>query len=321
MKASFKAKANIALIKYWGKTNRELNLPAVGSISITLDSLWSDTEVVFDESLERDFLYINGEDFSNPIDRIKSCLDLIRKEAKVDFFAKIISKNNFPTASGLASSASGLAAIVLAASKALNLELSPRKLSIIARHGSGSAARSIYSGFVEMFVGKNSDGSDSFAKQIAPASHWPLEVVIAVTDTKKKEIGSRAAMELSALTSPFYNEWIKSSVSDLAIARDAIMNKDFESLSSITQSNCIKMHSVIMTSNPPVLYWNQATLACIKMIMDLQKSGVPVFFTVDAGPQVKAICKPESTVMISDLLKKIPGVKKMIISTIDNSLV
>ena len=320
MKASFKAKANIALIKYWGKSNKNLNLPSTGSISITLDSLYSDTEITFKDELDRDYLYIDDKEAIAQPYRIRNCLDLIRKEAKINNYATVRSKNNFPTSSGLASSASGFAAITMAASKALDLNLSKSQLSVIARHGSGSAARSIFGGFVEMVLGKKSDGTDSFAKQISTSSHWPLEVVIAITDKRNKKIDSRSAMNLSSSTSPYYKDWIRDSSAELSMAREAIFKKDFEALSIVSQSNCLKMHSVIMTTQPPIIYWNKATLSCIDLIIDLQRSGTPVFFTIDAGPQVKAICEPAFTSKVASLLREVCGVKNIIVSKLDNSL-
>ena len=320
MKASFKAKANIALIKYWGKSNKNLNLPSTGSISITLDSLYSDTEITFKDELDRDYLYIDDKEAIAQPYRLRNCLDLIRKEAKINNYATVRSKNNFPTSSGLASSASGFAAITMAASKALDLNLSKSQLSVIARHGSGSAARSIFGGFVEMVLGKKSDGTDSFAKQISTSSHWPLEVVIAITDKRNKKIDSRSAMNLSSSTSPYYKDWIRDSSAELSMAREAIFKKDFEALSIVSQSNCLKMHSVIMTTQPPITYWNKATLSCIDLIIDLQRSGTPVFFTIDAGPQVKAVCEPTFTSKVASLLREVCGVKNIIVSKLDNSL-
>ena len=320
MKTSFKAKANIALIKYWGKSNKNLNLPSTGSISITLDSLYSDTEITFKDELDRDYLYIDDKEAIAQPYRLRNCLDLIRKEAKINNYATVRSKNNFPTSSGLASSASGFAAITMAASKALDLNLSKSQLSVIARHGSGSAARSIFGGFVEMVLGKKSDGTDSFAKQISTSSHWPLEVVIAITDKRNKKIDSRSAMNLSSSTSPYYKDWIRDSSAELSMAREAIFKKDFEALSIVSQSNCLKMHSVIMTTQPPINYWNKATLSCIDLIIDLQRSGTPVFFTIDAGPQVKAICEPTFTSKVASLLREVCGVKNIIVSKLDNSL-
>ena len=188
MKAAASARANIALVKYWGKADGgPLNIPAVGSISITLDALRSDTEVVFDQSLREDELTLDGRARPQYLDRVSRCLNLLRAHADVDHSARVISRNNFPTGAGLASSASGFAALTAAASRALRVELTAKELSIIARQGSGSAARSIFGGFVEMHAGARRDGSDSFAEQLIAADAWPLEVVIAVTELGRKK--------------------------------------------------------------------------------------------------------------------------------------
>ena len=193
MKAAARARANIALIKYWGKADGgPLNIPAVGSISVTLDALWSDTEVHFDGSLAVDELTLNGRRRSQQLDRVRQCLDLLRARAGVAHAARVTSRNNFPTGAGLASSASGYAALTAAAARALNLTLSARELSIVARQGSGSAARSIFGGFVEMHAGSLPDGSDSFAELLQPAEAWPLELVIAVTSREEKQVSSRS---------------------------------------------------------------------------------------------------------------------------------
>ena len=160
MKSRVRARANIALIKYWGKADPDLNTPAVGSISVTLDSLWSDTEVEFDARLTSDTLVLDGDSRPEPLVRVSRCLDLLRERAGVKTYARVISDNNFPTGAGLASSASGFAALSAAAADALQLDLSPRELSIVARQGSGSAARSVFGGYVEMHAGTAADGSD-----------------------------------------------------------------------------------------------------------------------------------------------------------------
>src|SRR5262245_24897353 len=178
-RASARAYANFALIKYWGKADARLNVPAVGSISITLDSLWSDTDVEFDEALAADELELDGARRSDQLAKVSACLDLVRERAGVQTRARVVSRNNFPTGAGLASSASGFAALVKAAAGALGLDISARELSILARRGSGSAARSVFGGFVEMHVGTAADGSDSFAEPLLDAAAWPLEVAIA----------------------------------------------------------------------------------------------------------------------------------------------
>ena len=173
MQATARARTNIALVKYWGKADAALNIPAVGSISVTLGDLWSDTEVIFAASAVKDRLELDGAQDPAQTERVSRFLDLVRAAAGASHRARVVSRNNFPTGAGLASSASGFAALAAAACRALGLELSPRELSILARRGSGSAARSIFGGFVEMRRGAAADGSDAFAEPLAPPSHWP----------------------------------------------------------------------------------------------------------------------------------------------------
>jgi len=308
MKATVRARANIALIKYWGKANAALNIPAVGSISITLDGLWSETEVEFDESLASDTLVLDGQSRSSQLERVTECLELVRARAGVECAARVLSHNNFPTGAGLASSASGFAALAAAAAGALDLELSPRSLSIIARQGSGSAARSIFGGFVEMHAGSMPDGSDSFAEPLLAPDAWPLEVVIAITERGEKAVSSRAGMEQSASSSPYYSDWVATSPADLGLGRQAVLSQDFEKLSDVAEHSCLKMHAVAMATQPPLIYWNAATLACLHAVRELRRSGTPVFFTIDAGPQLKAVCEPGTGLDVERTLRDVPGV-------------
>lgn len=315
MKAVARACANIALVKYWGKADGgPLNIPAVGSISITLDALWSDTEIHFDGSLAEDELTLNGQHRPAQLDRIRHCLDLLRMRAGVEHAARITSRNNFPTGAGLASSASGYAALTAAAARALNLTLSARELSIVARQGSGSAARSIFGGFVEMHAGSLSDGSDSFAEPLMAPDAWPLELVVAVTAREEKQVSSRAGMTRSAATSPYFPAWVAASPADLRQARGAVFNRDFEALADVAERNCLSMHGVAMAAQPPLLYWNAATIACLEAVRALRRAAVPVFFTIDAGPQLKAVCAPGTSAAVREALADVPGVVDVLVS-------
>jgi diphosphomevalonate decarboxylase len=289
MQGKARARANIALIKYWGKADARLKIPAVGSISITLDELWSETEVRVDAVLAEDELLLDGASRPEQLERVSACLDLLRQRAGIASRARVVSRNNFPTGAGLASSASGFAALVGAAAAALNLKMTDRELSIAARQGSGSAARSIFGGFVEMHRGRAADGSDSFAEPLLAASEWPLEVVIAITARGEKEVGSGAGMARSEESSPYYPAWVNGQDKDLAAARHAIAARDFAALAELAEHSCLKMHAAAMAARPPLLYWNGATVDCLHVIRQLRTAGVAVFFTVDAGPQVKAV--------------------------------
>lgn len=311
-KARARARANFALIKYWGKADPALNVPAVGSISITLDSLWSDTEVELDPELAVDDLVLDGRRVPGQLEKVSACLDVLRARAGVQTRARVRSANNFPTGAGLASSASGFAALVTAGAAALDLRLAPRELSIVARRGSGSAARSIFGGYVEMHAGRAADGSDSFAEPLLDAADWPLEVVVAITTKAEKEVDSRSGMTRSAQASPYYPAWLATHPVDLDAARAAIRSRDFAPLAAVAEHNCLKMHAAALAARPPLLYWNGATLECVAAVRRLRAGGVPVFFTIDAGPQVKAICEPAARATVEAALRDVPGVLELI---------
>jgi len=309
-----RAGANFALIKYWGKANARLNVPAVGSISITLDSLFTETEVAFDPELANDELTLNGRRRDEDLAKISACLDLLRSKAGVTTRASVASTNNFPTGAGLASSASGYAALVLAAETALDLTLTPRERSVVARQGSGSAARSVFGGFVEMHAGTAADGSDSFAEPLLDGDAWPLEVVIAVTAKGEKEVDSRSGMTRSATSSPYYAAWVAGQPADLSVGRAAIRSRDFAALADIAEHNCLKMHAAALSARPPLVYWNGATVECLHAVRRLRAGGVPVFFTIDAGPQVKAVCAPGARPKVEAALRGVSGVIELLTS-------
>ena len=308
MRATARAQPNIALIKYWGKRDPIQNLPAVGSISITLSDLHTEMCVEVDDSLANDVLILNGRETDDPLPRISRCLDAVANGARRN--ARVTSSCNFPIAAGLASSASAFAALVLAANEAFDRRLGEAELANLAGRASGSAARSLCGGFTEL---ANRDAGIAIHCLLAPES-WPLEVVVAITEAAPKPIGSGEAMEISRETSPFYGRWVEQQDEDLAAARDAIARQDFEKLAAVAEHNCLKMHSVMWGSRPPVVYWNSATLACMQAIRELQSEGVGVFFTIDAGPQVKAVCLPGEVARVEDALTATPGVAEVMVT-------
>ncbi len=301
------AHPNIALIKYWGKARLEGNLPAVGSLSITLGGLSTRTTIRFDPALEHDRFFLSGREDPAMAQRVSRCLDLIRARLGSSLHAVIESENDFPTAAGLASSASGFAALVTAADAALDGRLEPAERAELARQCSGSAARSIFGGFVELRL-TSGGPQPTETRQILPPEAWPLEVVVAVTATQPKETGSTEGMLLTERTSPYYRAWVESSPADLAEARRAIEARDFEALAGISEVSCLKMHGLMLSARPGLLYWNGTTIDCLHRIRQLRRSGIPVFFTVDAGPQVKAICLPEARERVRNELAAVPGV-------------
>ncbi|HET7359604.1 MAG TPA: diphosphomevalonate decarboxylase [Rhodanobacteraceae bacterium] len=317
MIATAQAQPNIALVKYWGKRDAALNLPSTGSLSVTLDSLWTRTQVAFDAALGRDELSLNGAAHPAALARASACLDVLRAQAGSHAHARIQTRNNFPTGAGLASSASGFAALVLAASHALGLDLDRRALSILARRGSGSAARSLFGGFVTMAAGRRDDGADAYAEPLLDAAQWPLTVVVAVTSREAKAVGSTAGMESSRRTSPFYASWLAGADADLAAARAAVLARDFAALAEVSEASCLKMHAVMLSSRPGLLYWSGATVDCLHRIRALrEREGLAVFFTVDAGPQVKAVCLPADAARVAAALGEVPGVDSVLTSAL-----
>jgi diphosphomevalonate decarboxylase len=314
MQASAVAQPNIALVKYWGKRDDALNLPAAGSLSITLDALHTRTALRFDASLATDDIVLNGNRDAAQARKLGAFIDLFRERAGVETRAHLDSTNDFPTGAGLASSASGFAALAVAADRALNLQLPAHELSVLARRGSGSAARSIFGGFAEMVAGTRDDGEDAFASPLLDAAAWPLKVAVAITTRAAKSTSSRAGMDASRRTSPFYRDWIETVNRDLTDARAAVRARNFAKLADVSEASCLAMHAVMLSTRPGLVYWNAATVECIHRIRELRRAGTGVFFTIDAGPQVKAVCLPDHAARVATALRTIPGVEEVLVS-------
>ncbi|HET9625978.1 MAG TPA: diphosphomevalonate decarboxylase [Kofleriaceae bacterium] len=311
-----RACANIALVKYWGKRDAALNLPAAGSLSLTLDALVTTTAVTFDAALAADALSLDGKPAKpGETARTAEFLDLVRGAAGERRFAHVVSKNEFPTASGLASSASGYAALALAASAAAGLALSPRQLSILARRGSGSAARSLFGGFVRMHAGRAADGSDAFAEPLASPLTDRVRMVIAIVGGgAPKSHGSRDAMDHTAHTSPLYRAWLELVPRDLAAAEAALAAGDLEQLGAITEGNALAMHASAIAARPAVIYWQPATLAAIAEVRALRAAGHAAWATMDAGPHVKVLTTHSDAAKIAAALRAVPGVSEVSIA-------
>jgi diphosphomevalonate decarboxylase len=308
------AHPNIALIKYWGNKDQKLRIPVNGSISFNLDSLFTKTTVVFDPSFETDRLSINNQEIiGSGLDRVVSFLNIVRGLAGKKLPARVNSDNNFPIGTGIASSASAFAALSLSASKALGLNLSEQDLSRLARRGSGSACRSVPEGFVEWFPGMTDQ--DSFAASIAQSDHWDLVDIIAVVAQDHKKVGSTTGHKL-ADTSPLQNARILDSTRRLNIARTAIMNRDFQSLAKIVEQDSNIMHAVMMTSTPALFYWESISITIMKSVQDWRTSGIPVCYTLDAGPNVHIITTGDFSEQIKGKLSSINGIKQVFIARV-----
>jgi diphosphomevalonate decarboxylase len=311
------AHPNIALVKYWGKRRGVGNLPAVGSISMTLAGMATRTRVRFLGEGGEDRIRLDGVE-ADPATRrrVGTLLDRLRAFVSDAGAAEVESFNDFPTGAGLASSASGFAALLVAAEGALGLSLADDDRSRLAREASGSAPRSLYGGFVEMACGRRDDGRDAVARPLAPAEHWPLKVVVAVIREDRKEIGSGEGMERSLATSPYGKAWISSHPQDLDDAREAIRTRDFLRLAEVAEASCLKMHALALSARPGILYWRGATVEAMHAIVALRRSGQEVFFTIDAGPQIKAVCTEASLTRVIDTLSGLDGIRRLIVCSL-----
>jgi len=308
--ATAEAHPNIAAIKYWGNRDNNLRIPSNGSISMNLDGLYTRTTVSFQPSLALDELVINGREVTGKgLERVIVILNEVRALAGLKLKAEVISENNFPTGAGIASSAAAFAALALAASKAAGAERSERELSILARHGSGSACRSIPGGFVEWHPGETD--ADSFAESIAAPGHWDLVDCIAIVSAGHKATGSTEGHALAG-TSPLQAARLADAPRRLALCRNAILARDFEAMANIVESDSNIMHAVMMTSSPALFYWEPATLAVMNAVSAWRQGGLPAFYTIDAGPNVHVLCPRENAGEVTKRLRAISGVSNVL---------
>jgi diphosphomevalonate decarboxylase len=320
------AHANIALIKYWGKRSVERNLPAVGSVSLTLDALQTRTSVRLaddsdypsDRITNGDVLILNGEPAAGKaLEKVSAFADLMAGAGRNRRSGKrpalfIESGNNFPTGAGLASSASGFAALAKAFDAFFKLGLNEKELSAYARQGSGSAARSVYGGIAEMLLGTDESGYGDYAVQLYDENYWDIRLLAAVVSEGPKETGSTEGMNRTANTSPFYKAWVDSAPEDITLIKEALRERDFQKLGELAEHSAMKMHGLAISAHPSVLYWKPATLESIRCVWGLRKKGIPAYLTMDAGPQVKVITLPEYSAKVSAALRKVPGVADVI---------
>jgi diphosphomevalonate decarboxylase len=309
------ARTNIALVKYWGKADLSANLPATGSLSLTLDELWTRTRVTFSRLADLDELRLDGKPASEAARlRVSKLLNRVRDLSGIDRYALVESENNFPTAAGLASSASGFAALAASASRAAGLDLPRQELADLARRGSGSAPRSLLGGFVAVTLGSEDGQTACGIEQIAPAEHWDLRMVIALCAEGPKKVGSTEGMERTRRTSPYFSGWVDSHAGDLDRARAAIAERDFEALGRVTEASCFKMHALAMSADPALIYLNPVSLAVIQAVWRLRQDGLSAFVTMDAGPHVKALCRPADASALARELEALPGVVRVLIA-------
>lgn len=279
---------------------------------MNLDGLFTRTTVSFQQSLLSDDLIINNHKVTGPgLDRVSYILDIVRGMANIHDRAEVMTENNFPSGAGIASSASAFAALALAGSKAAGLDLSEPELSRLARRGSGSASRSIPSGFVEWQAGTADE--DSFSFSIAEPNHWKLVDCVAIVSASHKKTGSTEGHAI-APTSPLQDARIADAPRRLELCRNAIRNRDFDLFASIVELDSDIMHSVMMTSTPALHYWNPASLAVMSAVRQWRGDGLSVCYTVDAGPNVHVICPEAESKVVEKKLREVAGVSDVLVA-------
>lgn len=284
--ATATAHPNIAVVKYWGKRDRALNLPDVSSLSLTLDTFHTRTRVHWGVHTDEVWLgdALAPEAFAR---KVVAHLDRIATDRPG---VRVETWNDFPTAAGLASSASGFAALTLAALAASGKHADPRQASILARQGSGSACRSLWGGWVRWDKGVQPDGLDSHGIPVADAGHWDVAMVVAVVSGGPKGVGSTEGMVRTRETSPYYAQWVDTAEDDVVEGVAAVQARDLERLGRVMEHSTLKMHATMHTALPPVLYWRPATVAVLHEVRALRERGIGAWATMDAGPNVKVLC-------------------------------
>jgi diphosphomevalonate decarboxylase len=311
-KATAEAKSNIAFIKYWGNRDAELRLPQNDSLSMNLESLFTQTTVQFDEELGEDQVVIDeAEVEAHARQRVIKQLDRVRGLARITTKAHVASRGNFPQGTGLASSASGFAALTLAATNAASVEMDERALSVLTRHASGSACRSIPGGFVEWIASSSSEASYAFS--IAPSEHWDLKDVVVITSREPKKVGSTEG-HLAAAASPFYGDRLARLPARFHRTKRALMARDLAALGPEIETEAIELHFVAMTSRPPIFYWSPGMVQVIEGARAWREGGLPVYFTLDAGPNVHLVCEAQYADEVAAKARAMSLVDQVIVS-------
>ena len=313
MKATAIGPSNIAFTKFWGRIDESLRLPENGSVSMTLSNLLTTTTVEFSPNYKQDQIIINGGGLeSGEAERVIKHLDRVRKMAGISLKAKVVSNNNFPTGTGLSSSASGFAALTLAASAAAGLKLSEKELSILARLGSGSACRSIPAGFVEWLDGNTSE--TSYATQIFPPDWWNIADVVAVVSEGKKEVATSVGQQ-GAQSSPFMAVRLSRMKDKNKLVKKLIEEKNFAEFGKLIEQEALELHTIMLTQYPPLIYWTPGTLRIMKLVSRWRTEGIPVYFTINTGQDIHLICEAENIDKVKAKLANLDFVKNIIVNT------
>jgi diphosphomevalonate decarboxylase len=299
------AHPNVALSKYWGKREGAGNVPAVPSLSVTLEGLTTRTRVRWRREAGEHRVVLGGR----AVERVDAArafalLERVRRELGLSETAEVESDNDFPTASGLASSASGFAAMALAAVRAAGADWDAARVSDLARQASASAARSVFGGFVELEVGATS------ARPVAAAAHLPLAVLVCVTTEAPKAVGSTDGMRVTMEKSPYARAWLEHAPRLHVRLREALLARDFAEVGELAEASALAMHATAIAAG--ITYWNGATLDVLAAVRGLREAGTPAYATIDAGPHVKVLVRPGDVLSVRAAMDRVPGVLRII---------
>lgn len=311
-KATAIAPANIAFIKYWGRKNASLRLPCNTSISMNLSASTTTTTVEFSEREKDEIVLLEEGGFSDAeVIRVVRQLDVIREYVGTTLRARVASKNTFPKSTGAASSASGFAALTVAALAALGQHISEKECTILARLGSGSACRSIPDGFVRWEVGVRSE--DSFARSLYPASYWDLRDILVVVEQRGKDVSSSRGHDMVE-TSPLFADRLKAIPGRIARVEEGLASRNLSLLGNAIEEECLNMHHVMQTQTPALYYWTDRTITLMDIVPHWRREGIPVYFTIDAGPNVHLICEEKDEQRVLKRLKELSGIEQVIVN-------
>jgi len=311
MKASAVAPSNIAFIKYWGKKDEVLRLPENGSISMNLSNLLTTTTVEFNPIFKEDDITINNVQEENEGSRAVKHLDRIRALAKMKTWAKVVTTNNFPTGTGLSSSASGFAALTVAGVKAAGLNLSEKELSILARQGSGSACRSIPDGFVEWLDGDTSE--TSYATSLYTETYWDIADVVAVVSKNKKEVSTSEGQKL-VNSSPFFTVRLANIKNKIELIKKYLSEKNFTVFGELLEADALELHAIMLTSKPSLIYLLPGSLKIMHLVKKWRQEGLEVYFTVNTGQDIHLIVQKKDVQILTQKLSEVEEVSKTIVN-------
>jgi diphosphomevalonate decarboxylase len=312
-KITIKASSDVALVKYWGKKDQSVRLPENGSVSMILQGLDTVTTVEWQPSLVKDEITIQGTQDKTETQRVVAQLDRIRKQCNINLFAKVVSENTFPKGTGLSSSGSGFAALTYAATLAADLHLTEKELSILARQGSGTACRCVCGGFVEWKDGQSSE--TSYSETLFTPDHWDIRDVVVVVDEGKKKISSTEGHAL-ARSSIFFEVRQRNIPTKILHVKQALTQKNFEQLGNLIEAEALEFHSILLTSQPPLVMWYPGTMQVIHEVHQLRLEGIPAYFTINTGFNVHVLTQPNYEKIVQQRLAALPLVTKTLLAKV-----